>query len=161
MKTIGLTSTVLFSFCWLLTACSDNEGDTTPPRIDLIAPVEGAVLTIGDPHGVLFEADFSNDVMLGSYKIEIHANFDGHDHSRSGEPDAETVDFYFQRSYDLSGLRHKENEHHHDIVIPENATPGNYHLMVWCTDQAGNESSVARNIRLSLEEGEDHEHQED
>lgn len=33
--------------------------------------------------------------------------------------------------------------------IPADATPRNYHLMVYCTDVAGNESYIARNIVLS------------
>lgn len=28
--------------------------------------------------------------------------------------------------------------------------PGNYHLMVYCTDAAGNETHIARNIVLSI-----------
>ena len=49
--------------------------------------------------------------------------------------------------------------HHHEIVIPENATPGRYHFMVFCTDAAGNESYVVRNIVLSNEGGEEHSHE--
>ena len=71
-----------------------------------------------------------------------------------------TVDFSFNRSYDVSGQK-TAHIHHHDIVIPANATAGDYHLMVYCTDAAGNESYIARNIKLSNEvEDEDHHHNE-
>ena len=51
--------------------------------------------------------------------------------------------------------------HHHDIVIPANATPGDYHLMVYCTDAAGNQTYIARNIVLSTTaEEDDHHHDE-
>ena len=33
------------------------------------------------------------------------------------------------------------------------AAPGDYHLMVWCTDAAGNQTEVARNIVLSADGG--------
>ena len=69
-------------------------------------------------------------------------------------------DFSFNRSYDVSGQK-TAHIHHHDIVIPANATAGDYHLMVYCTDAAGNESYIARNIKLSNEvEDEDHHHNE-
>jgi len=46
-------------------------------------------------------------------------------------------------------------------VIPVNATPGDYHLMVYCTDAAGNEAYIARNIVLSTTaEEDDHHHDE-
>ena len=45
-------------------------------------------------------------------------------------------------------------------MIPANATPGDYHLMVYCTDAAGNEAHVARNIVLSVTGGDDGHHEE-
>ena len=98
--------------------------------------------------------ELSDDVLLKSYKINIHPNFDHHGHKLS--KDTATEDFNFNRAYDLSGMRNAQI-HHHDIVIPANATPGDYHLMVWCTDAAGNQTQVVRNIVLSHDAPE-HEH---
>ena len=56
----------------LLTACGDSDNplsDTTKPVIDLKSPAEGGVLAIGSEHGVHFEMDLSDDVMLKSYMI--------------------------------------------------------------------------------------------
>jgi hypothetical protein len=136
-------------------SCDKNDGDTTPPVINLIAPAEGAVLKIGSD--VHFDAEFSDNEMLQSYKVEIHNNFDGHGHHsvlKSAEP---AEPFSFNQSWDISGQKNRK-EHHHQIEIPENAAPGNYHLMVFCTDADGNESYLARNIVLS-HEGEGHEHE--
>jgi hypothetical protein len=59
-----------------LPACdNDEKGDVTKPVIDLIEPEEGAVLKIGNGKGVHFEMNLSDDVMLRSYKINIHNNF--------------------------------------------------------------------------------------
>ena len=91
----------------------------------------------------------------GSYKVEIHNNFDNHGHGTKSTDNE--VPFSFSHSWDLSGNKNAYI-HHHDIVIPDNATPGNYHLMVYCTDAAGNESYIARNIVLSHEGGTEHEH---
>ena len=156
MKTSIQFSTICLMaiFSLFFTSCSsDNEGDTVKPVINLIEPTEGATLKIGNAHGVHFDMELSDDVMLKSYKVNIHSNFDGHSHTRTSE---ETVDFSFNRSWDVSGKNTKI--HHHEIVIPENATPRNDHLMVYCTDEAGNESYLARNIVLS-HDGEEYEHE--
>lgn len=148
----------------------DEDSDTTKPMILLNEPEEGQAIQIGNVKGMHFDMDLSDDVMLKSYKIEIHNNFDNHPHSRGnaaaedGSNAAanaeETVDFIFNRSYDVSGQKNA-HIHHHDIKIPANASPGAYHLMVYCTDAAGNESHIARNIVLSNDvEDEDHHHGE-
>ena len=146
---ISLLAMSVFAFI----SCDDSDSDTTKPVIE-----EGQELKIGDEHGVHFEMDLSDDVMLKSYMIEIHSNFDHHSHgkSRAAATGEATVDFSFNRSYDISGKK-TAHIHHHDIVIPANATPGDYHLM----DAAGNETYIARNIVLSTTaEGDDHHHDE-
>lgn len=134
-------------------------GDTTKPVIQLYEPAEGQVLKIGED--VHFEMDLSDDVMLKSYKIDIHNNFDHHSHGGTKATEKDRVAFSFSRSYDISGQKNKY-VHHHDIVIPDDAMPGDYHLMVYCTDAAGNDAHVAHNIVLSITEGEggNHEHEE-
>ncbi|MCC8087985.1 MAG: DUF4625 domain-containing protein [Rikenellaceae bacterium] len=154
MKTrIILITAFLFPF--FIISC-DKDGDTTPPNINLISPAEGEFLEIGNEDGIHFEAEFSDDEMLASYKIEIHNNFNdhGHEHSKAEES---TTPFFYQNSWDISGSRNT-TIHHREIIIPENATPGNYHLLLYCTDAAGNESYVARNIILSQNEDEEHIH---
>lgn len=146
-----------FAFAAMFCAsCSDdNDADTEKPVIMLDEPEDGDSLRIGD--GVHFEADFSDNEKLGSYLVEIHNNFDGHGHKVSSTRVGDgTEPFFFKKSYDLGGLRNA-HIHHHDIVIPENATPGAYHLVVYCTDAAGNQSLIARDIILS-NEVESHEH---
>lgn len=141
-------------------ACGDSDNplsDTTKPVIELKSPSEGQALAIGSEHGVHFEMDLSDDVLLKSYKIDIHSNFDHHSHDTKAV--GSTVDFVFSRSYDVSEQR-TAHIHHHDILIPADATPGDYHLMVYCTDAAGNQAHVARNIVLSATGGDDGHHEE-
>lgn len=149
-----LSAIILFVSTSVFTSC-DEDGDTTPPSIHLLAPSNGSKLQIGkDVH---FEAELSDDIMLRSYKIEIHNNFDGHDHGSTYGIESEntgTTAFSFQKSWDLSDQRNK-TIHHHEIIIPEDATPGHYHFMIYCTDAAGNESHTACNIVLTHEEVED------
>jgi hypothetical protein len=143
-------------YSFLYTSCDD--GDTTKPVINLVEPEEGESLLIGDVNGVHFDAEFSDDEMLGSYKVEIHNNFDDHAHDLRAAD--ETVDFTFEKTWDLSGKKNTDI-HHHEIKIPEEATPGNYHLMVYCTDAAGNESHVARSVILSHDVSEHHDDDDD
>jgi hypothetical protein len=143
----------------LFSSCDKNDpsSDTEPPVIHLIEPEEGDVLKIGgDVH---FDLELSDNVILHRYRVEIHNNFDNHGHSASPMKATadETVAFVFDKSWDVSGQKNAAI-HHHEIVIPANATPGNYHLMVFCTDAAGNEAHLARNIVLSTEGGHEHEH---
>lgn len=146
--------------CVSFSACDEDEADTTKPVITLDEPEDGDSLRIGE--SVHFECDFSDDEALGSYLIEIHNNFDGHGHkiSSSQTRGEDTEAFYFKKSYDISNLRNT-HVHHHDIVIPENATPGAYHLIVYCTDAAGNQSMVARDIILSHDAESHHHHDHD
>jgi hypothetical protein len=145
---ICLTAIFVIAF----TSCKEDS-DTTKPVINLIEPENDDLLQIGS--GVHFEAEFSDDEALASYKVEIHSNFDNHTHAQTREV-AETVDFTFNQSWDISGKKNA-SIHHHDIIIPENATPGHYHLMVYCTDAAGNEEHIAVDVELSHEEGEHHD----
>jgi hypothetical protein len=145
---------ILFS-AMLIISC-DEDGDTTPPVIQLHAPAEGAVLKIGSD--IHFDMDISDNEALRSYKVEIHDNIQNpHNHTRavSGE-EADREYFKFQKTWnDMEGLKSKK-VHHHEIIIPENAIPGEYHLIVYCLDISGNESNVVRHIELSPDGEEEH-----
>ena len=163
MKTKNILLSVTIAIVSLsFASCEKEKGDTTPPVINLTSPVNGELLEIGkDIH---FEVEFSDDNMLKSYKVEIHNNFDGHGHGNTYSNMAfyldeikEMTPFAFQRSWDISDKKNT-TIHHHEIVIPDNATPGNYHFMVYCTDAAGNESHVVCNVILTTEEVEHNDH---
>ena len=76
LSIISIITSISFTSC-----SNDNEGDTTPPVINLTAPTEGAVLKIGSD--IHFDMELSDNEMLSSYKVEIHNNFDGHNHTKS------------------------------------------------------------------------------
>ncbi len=155
MKKFNILFVLSIVFAFAFTSCDDDEmADTTSPVIELDEPEDGDELLIGG--NVHFECDFSDNVKLGSYMIEIHSNFDGHSHKARTRATGEEP-FFFKKSYDdIAGLRNA-HVHHHDVFIPENVTPGNYHLVVYCTDAAGNQSLVARDIVLS-HDAEEHHH---
>jgi hypothetical protein len=144
--------------CFMAVSC--ESGDTEKPVINLIEPAEGDVLEIGED--VHFEMEVSDNDLLREYKVEIHHNFDGHSHEATRADEA-TVPFFFEKTWsDISGKKNA-SIHHHQIVIPEDAAPGDYHLEVFCTDASGNEAYMVRNVELSHEGGDhdhDHEHEE-
>lgn len=153
MKTKIYFTTILVTSVLTFFSCDKEDSDTTKPVIDLHEPAEGQALLIGSEKGVHFEMDLSDNVMLKSYKIDIHNNLDHHSHGGTRAEGEGGVPFVFNRSYDVSGKKNV-HVHHHDIVISEDATPGDYHLMVYCTDAAGNETYITRNITAEEEHDE-------
>ncbi len=158
LKTI-LTATVL-AVSTIIISCND-EGDTTKPVIELSEPADGDVFAPGDE--ICIEMDLSDDTALASFKINIHNAFDGHEHSDSDSDhdtdhdddedyntDTDNAFSYNQTSDDLEidilGLK---NSHQHiHVDIPDTSAHGDYHLMIYCYDTAGNESYVARSISI-------------
>lgn len=118
-------------------ACSsDDEAiDNKPPTVSNVTLnelTEDIVVEAGST--VHFDAQFTDDVLLGEYKIDIHDNFDGHSHGRL----ASTI-FTFSQIYPLIG---KTETVHQDIDIPEDATPGLYHFSLQFIDSEGNEGEI-------------------
>ena len=159
MKKYIIISVLAIAFTSVFTSCKEDEkADTTKPVIELDEPEDGDELLIGA--AIHFECDFSDDVMLGSYVVEIHNNFDHHSHKVASRAEGEEPFFYKKEfKFEQQGLRNA-HVHHHDVFIPENAQEGDYHFIVYCTDAAGNQSLVAREIILSHDaEEHDHEHE--
>ena len=151
----------LFTLCVLcgllvLSMTSCEEADTRPPYITLVSPKEDATIETGKE--LCIQVTFLDNMALRSYKINIHPNFNGHTHAPAREDAHErimnqsqqTVDFEItltseSQSDPLSG---QECFRDIDIDIPADATPGNYHLLIYCTDAAGNETYYARDLTL-------------
>ncbi|MTG96776.1 DUF4625 domain-containing protein [Myroides sp. BIT-d1] len=181
MKTIKY---IAFSFVLssaFLTSCTagDDNVDTEPPVVILNAPAEGAKLEAGkDIH---FDMDLSDNEALGSYNVDIHNNFDGHNHGGGNHTHSLTVlhddhdhdhdeenegrtPFRFNRTWDDIYGKKNDHIHHHEIVIDKDAKRGKYHFVVKVVDKAGNQSMVFRNIEIvdpGNGSGHDHDHDHD
>lgn len=170
-----LTSLILLGTA-AFTSCEKDDVDNEKPVIRLIAPEEDEEIRPGSD--IHFDVEFSDNVALASYKVNIHGAFDGHTHSATLSTRAEEEGEPFERTWlesefialgdePIAGKR-SVTVHHHHIVIPETITvdgvekpikEGHYHFMVHCIDEAGLETFVAREIVISSEADEhDHHH---
>jgi hypothetical protein len=152
MKTTFKTAlaAIAFAIAIVTLASCGGEGDTTKPVIVLNEPHEEEAFEFGAT--LRLDMDLSDNEALDQYKVEIHLAA-GHTHTRATE---EPPSIFTATWDDVAGLRNKNVQH--DITLPAEAEAGDYHLMVYCTDRAGNESHVVRTIEIGTEGEEPHDH---
>jgi hypothetical protein len=73
---------------------------------------------------------FEDNQALSQYKIDIHQNFDCHVHERSAP-------WKLLKIVNLEGTYAEVSE---SFTIPTDASVGDYHFLVLCLDEAGNEA---------------------
>jgi len=153
---------IVLGFITLLLIVSCNKGDqdavdTEKPVIVLNRPQEGDIFKPGSE--IHFDADFSDNVALGSYKIDIHSASDGHIHGRATVN--ETTEWRYVRTFELeSGLKNTHVHEHISIPVQVQGIPikqGHYHFGVYLIDHAGNQQQVFVEIEID-ENGETHVH---
>ena len=123
----------------------DNGQDTQKPVIVLNVPTEGEAVLAGEE--LHLEADFSDNVALASYSIEIHVGNDGHTHGKN------TLEAW---SYTLTQAIEGDLKNisiHEHLVVPtevngEAIELGTYHLEILVKDKAGNEQQVFRSFEI-------------
>ena len=141
--------TLLVLTALLFTACNKEETDQEKPVIDLSAdgafPQNCDTLWLGETF--TFRAVFTDNQALGSFIIEIHEDFDHHEHSTETEicepmPEREPENpFMYLQNFTLAeGLNHYQAVV--DITIPEGNTQGpydegDYHFFISLTDREG------------------------
>lgn len=152
------SSLVLFS---LATSCKKKEQDTQKPTIKLESPKNGDFFLIGDKHGMHFDCELTDNVEVKNYRVEIHNNFDGHKHQSLRDAKAGKTPFAFDKAWEVN--KRNTKIHHHEIKIPANAMPGEYHFVIYCLDVNKNESMLFRTIHLTddpdkVNNGHHHDH---
>lgn len=154
---------LVFSLIGLFFAACGDTKDMDKPFIDLsgvdASPKNCSVVYRGET--LKFKAVFSDDSELGNYTIEIHNNFDHHSHSTEGvdvvdcDQDTDTKSpeqianaFSYIEDFTIpSGFKVFEAEH--DIRIPTDKEPGDYHFAVRVTDKAGWQQLAAVSIKIA------------
>jgi hypothetical protein len=148
----------------MISCSSDDDAprDSVAPIITLNEPFEDEIIAPGGE--VHFDADFTDNEALQSYKIDIHYAGDGHSHRpiTFDEDHDHGEEWAFEITGMISGT--SANAHMH-IDVPtmiehdgemHPIKKGAYHFSVFALDAAGNQSLVVRDIFI-----EDHDHDHD
>ncbi len=139
------------------TSCDSDktEIDTEYPVIDVSAanafPIQCSTITRGQK--ITFRAKFSDNAQLGSYSLDIHHNFDHHNHSTevascNEDPIKKPVNpmLYINSVTIPSGQ--KSYEAVQEIEIPQNIDAGDYHFLIRLTDKEGWQTIKGLSIKI-------------
>lgn len=137
MKKLIRSSALLVAAVVFLAACKDDEPeviDTTAPTISNVSHDETV-----EPGGELeIEFTLADNVALGEVRIDIHDDFDSHEHES-----ARRMAVPFERTIILDDMQgHKTYNATVPVSIPEEAATGPYHLQINYFDLAGNEGEI-------------------
>lgn len=147
----------------LFTSCSDDDTviDTEKPQISITEPHAEDAFAPGSEMDIM--AVFTDNVELSSYKIEIHDDFDGHTHAVNKTQ--EVNPWSYEETFTIpSGQTSYEAHQHIDIPAELNGNPiteGYYHLGIFVTDAAGNQSEAFLQIHIEADADHDHDHEND
>lgn len=132
----------LLSLALVFFSCKDKKKNDEKPVISIVSQSTPTiseylcdahfnnVLKIGQGDTLRFAFYFTGANQLSEYKIDAHENFDCHAHGKS-------VNWSVVKVGSLSGNEATINE---EMIIPENASTGNYHLTIRLLDIYGNEA---------------------
>ncbi|MBL3658614.1 DUF4625 domain-containing protein [Fulvivirga sediminis] len=149
---------IIFATIILLTGCSDDDKslDTEYPVIDqsFEANYPQQCSEIKKGESFTFTAYFTDNQYLGSYSIDIHNNFDHHNHSTEvNDCDLAAIKtaktpFLFINNFSIpEGL--KECKAELNINIPEDIDSGDYHFLVMLTDAEGWQTTRGISIKIT------------
>lgn len=162
MKTFLKSILPLFIVAAVFTSCSEDDDaviDTQKPEIAITEPHEEDAFAPGAELDLI--AVFTDNVELGSYKIEIHEDFDSHTHAfNKTSQDLNPWSYEETVTIPVGQTSYEANQH---IEIPAeiNGNPiseGAYHLGIFVTDAAGNQSEAFLEIHIEGDADQDHDH---
>lgn len=153
-KNIIITTLLIATF--LFCSCeNDIEIDTEYPEIDIAFndafPKQCSSINKGETF--TFKANFTDNIQLGGFSLDVHHNFDHHSHSTEvNDCDMDAVKeadspFLFIQNYSMpKGLQKYEAKV--EIEVPENIESGDYHFMILLTDNEGWQSIRGLSIKV-------------
>ncbi len=164
MKLKWLTQLLLTSLLTIAFACSDEETyDVEEPKIiELISPAPCEACAFGDT--IFLKAKLSDNENLKGFKLNVHHNFDHHTHGNHKEvcelnPQLSTSEIAatnpFLQNWSANLPKASEVSVDTFFVLPklnaENDLPftgGDYHVLLYVTDDGGNQSFTSVSIKL-------------
>lgn len=151
----NLTLNLFVASILFLNSCGKEDIDTVKPQIilnnnsEFPAPCD----TLHKGTEIDFNVEFSDNIELGSYSIDVHHNFDQHSHSTSVENcDLDTKKtaknpWTYIKSYQIPGGL-KEFTAKGKISVPSDIDPGDYHFLYKLTDKSGWQSIYGFSIKI-------------
>ena len=150
--------TALFALAvFIFTGCKKEkkeEIDTAYPEIVTTPssfPQQCGVLTRGQTATI--RATFSDNKELGAYSLDIHNNFDQHNHSTEissctfDAKKAPIKPFLFLQDYNIPAGS-KRYEATAQISVPADIDSGDYHFMIRLTDKEGWQTIKGLSIKI-------------
>ena len=148
---------LLALFFTAMAGCKKDDGeeiDTEYPEIVATAnsfPQQCSLMMRGQT--ALIKLTFSDNRELGAYSLDIHNNFDHHNHSTEVNDcnlEAKKTPIkplLFVQNYDIpTGL--KRYEATAQIAIPADVDPGDYHFLIRLTDKEGWQTIKGLSIKI-------------
>lgn len=130
---------ILFALLAVSVLYSCKKNDKEKPTYSFSLPGDSVRFTAGE--SIPFVASFFDNEDLSQYKIDIHDNFDGHDHDK-----------YIAQIWNrilIENISGTQAEANLSIPIPDSAAAGWYHFLLTAVDRSGNQSEIAfRNIYI-------------
>lgn len=134
--------------------CKKEQVDTQYPTIETLAtafPQQCSEIKRGQK--MVFNAKFSDNVELGAISVDIHHNFDGHNHSTEVSnctpeaPKKAVNPFLLIKSFDIP-TGQKTYQINQEIDVPADVDPGDYHFLIRLTDKEGWQTIKGISIKI-------------
>lgn len=128
-----------------MTACKKDVDNTAPvfeilnavpafQAAEVCGELASKVITVYTKDTIVWDVSMTDNEALSQYKIDIHENFDCHGHRSPLNA------WSLQKIVNLEGASVQEAI---NIVVPEDARAGTYHLQIRLLDDSGNEGTPA------------------
>lgn len=141
MKTINYN--YLFIIALLLftvVSCENDDGDNTSPEIAGFELGMSNSQIVYQGNGVHLEFEAIDNEELGYYEVEIH--------TEGGDLKSTLADWEFYQRWDFEEGLKNTLIHHHEILVPVDATTGTYHFHLTLVDAAGNSLVIERELEV-------------
>ena len=132
---------MLFVLATFIQSCKKSHADTQSPSIVVLAPNAGQQFSSGSNLSVV--ATFHDYINLGNYRIVIRWN----NVSQNISPNPQVAAWNFILEEPLSGNNSSINK---SINVPLNIRLGEYEMILYCNDKAGNEVSKTNIIKIAI-----------
>ncbi len=129
--------TMLIAISGVLASCAS---DTEKPVVTIHEPANSEIIEVGTE--IHLDFNITDNDALKQFKIDIHGAHDGHTHGKLSAilPPFDTII--------VENISGTAVDRHIHIDVPSNAWPGPYHVMVYATDQSGNEGKAEVDITI-------------